>query len=105
MLDAALLSLANESSEAGRALRAEYGAVRAEHAAARAASADLKQRGSAFDRIRLVAIAAQRRLLTEWRRRGRIDDDVYHRLEEELDRAELSATGPALEDAVPGTPD
>jgi hypothetical protein len=39
----------------------------------------------------MLAIAAERRLLIEWRRRGRIFDDTYHLLEEELDRAELHA--------------
>jgi CPA1 family monovalent cation:H+ antiporter len=102
MLDAALLALANESSEAGRAVRAEYDAVRAEHAAVIAASTDRQQRRSSFDGIRLAAVEAQRRLLIEWRRQGRIEDDVYHRLEEELDRAELSATGPALDDGAAG---
>jgi CPA1 family monovalent cation:H+ antiporter len=39
--------------------------------------------------MRRRAIAAERRLLADWRRRGRIQDDAYHLLEDELDRAEL----------------
>jgi hypothetical protein len=41
--------------------------------------------------LRLLAIAAERRLLAEWRHQGRIFDDAYHLLEDELDRAELHA--------------
>jgi CPA1 family monovalent cation:H+ antiporter len=39
--------------------------------------------------VRRRAIAAERRLLADWRRGGRIQDDAYHLLEDELDRAEL----------------
>jgi CPA1 family monovalent cation:H+ antiporter len=39
--------------------------------------------------MRRRAIAAERRLLADWRRRGRIQNDAYHLLEDELDRAEL----------------
>jgi CPA1 family monovalent cation:H+ antiporter len=39
--------------------------------------------------MRRRAIAAERQLLADWRRRGRIQDDVFHMLENELDRAEL----------------
>jgi hypothetical protein len=39
----------------------------------------------------VLAVAAERRVLVEWRRKGRIYDDAYHLLEEELDRAELHA--------------
>ncbi len=46
---------------------------------------------TAYDDLRVVATTAQRRLLAELRRHGRIDDDAYHLLEGELDRAELYA--------------
>jgi hypothetical protein len=36
-----------------------------------------------------LAVTAERRVLIEWRQKGRIYDDAYHLLEEELDRAEL----------------
>jgi CPA1 family monovalent cation:H+ antiporter len=43
------------------------------------------------DQLRLVAIEAQRKLLNDMRDGGDVNDDVYHRLEQELDLAELSA--------------
>ena len=87
MLDAALSTLAGHAGEAAAAVRAEYGAARA----AAFASADPQ---TAHDKLRLIAIAAQRRVIAEWRREGRMGDDTYHRLEEELDRAELNAALP-----------
>jgi NhaP-type Na+/H+ or K+/H+ antiporter len=84
MLDAAVAELSGRSGETAQALRAEY-------TAARAASIESPQGASPYDELRLLAIAAERRLLTEWRRDQRILDDVYHLLEEELDRAELHA--------------
>jgi NhaP-type Na+/H+ or K+/H+ antiporter len=82
MLDAALKELAEIPGPGAAALRAEYGA-------ARAASVGRAQPDTEYDNIRRRAIAAERRLLAEWRRRGRIQDDAYHLLEDELDRAEL----------------
>ena len=82
MLDAALEELAQVSGEAAAALRAEYGA-------ARAGNAGRAQPDTEYDNMRRRAIAAERRLLADWRRRGRIQDDAYHLLEDELDRAEL----------------
>ncbi len=84
MLDAALAALADRSGEGATALRAEYGA-------ARAASVDRSRPTTAYDDLRLQAIAAQRVLLIEWRTQGRIQDDAFHLLEDELDRAELHA--------------
>lgn len=63
-------------------MRTEYGVMRAE-------SVDRSQPDTEFHKLRRRAIAAERRLLAEWRRRGRIQDDTYHLLEDELDRAEL----------------
>ncbi|HEX3912924.1 MAG TPA: cation:proton antiporter [Steroidobacteraceae bacterium] len=82
MLEAALKELEPLAGTGASALRAEYGA-------ARAASADRSQPDTEYDGLRRQAIAAQRRLLAEWRRGGRIQDDAYHLLEDELDRAEL----------------
>jgi Na+/H+ antiporter len=82
MLDAALQELAEISGEGAAALRAEYGA-------ARAGNAGRAQPDTEYDNMRRRAIAAERRLLADWRRRGRIQDDAYHLLEDELDRAEL----------------
>jgi Na+/H+ antiporter len=82
MLDAALKELAEISGDGAAALRAEYGA-------ARAGNVGRAQPDTEYDDMRRRAIAAERRLLAEWRRRGRIQDDAYHLLEDELDRAEL----------------
>jgi monovalent cation/hydrogen antiporter len=65
--------------------------VRAEYGTARAACGDPSRSATAYDSLRTVAIGAERRLLAEWRQNGRIDDDAYHLLEDELDRAELHA--------------
>jgi CPA1 family monovalent cation:H+ antiporter len=85
MLDAALKELASHSGEAADAMRGEYGAARV------ASSSDLTRPVTQYDELRMLAIAAERRLLVEWRQRGRIFDDTYHLLEDELDRAELHA--------------
>ena len=89
MLDAALVALADQGGEAAAVVRAEYTAVRA-------ANMDRSLPQRAHDHMRMRAVAAERRELIERRRLGqRIDDDAYHLLEEELDRAELYAEGPA----------
>lgn len=82
MLAAALQELAEIQGEKAAALRAEY-------EAARAASDGRAQPDTEYDAIRRRAIAAARLLLADWRRQGRIQDDTYHLLEDELDRAEL----------------
>jgi NhaP-type Na+/H+ or K+/H+ antiporter len=82
MLDAALKELAEIPGEGAAALRAEYGAVRARNVGR-------AQPDTEYDKMRRRAIAAERQLLADWRRRGRIQDDAYHLLESELDRAEL----------------
>jgi NhaP-type Na+/H+ or K+/H+ antiporter len=84
MLDAAL-------EELGRFPGETAGAVRGEYSAARAASADPSRAATDYDNLRMLAVAAERRVLIEWRQKGRILDDAYHLLEEELDRAELHA--------------
>jgi NhaP-type Na+/H+ or K+/H+ antiporter len=84
MLDAALATLAGSPGDGAAAVRAEYGATRA-------ASTSRSQPMTDYDHLRLQAIAAERRLLIEWRSQGRIQDDVFHLLEDELDRAELQA--------------
>ena len=52
------------------------------------------------DTLRLRAIEAQRQTLTVLRDRGQISDEAYHRLEEEIDWAELNAA-PVGTDARP----
>jgi CPA1 family monovalent cation:H+ antiporter len=84
MLDAALAILAGSPGEGAAAVRAEY-------AATRAASVDRARPMTDYDHLRLQAIAAERGLLIQWRSEGRIQDDAFHMLEDELDRAELHA--------------
>jgi NhaP-type Na+/H+ or K+/H+ antiporter len=82
MLDAALKELMAVQGDGAAALRAEY-------EAARAGNAGRSQPDTEYDEVRRLAIGAERRLLADWRRGGRIQDDAYHLLEDELDRAEL----------------
>jgi hypothetical protein len=89
MIDAAIEMLAKENSEEARNVQAEYAAT-----IALATNPFQPQAGSEHDRLRVKAIAAQGRVLAELRCDGRIDDDAFHRLEEELDWAELNAAAP-----------
>ncbi|MET3389995.1 CPA1 family monovalent cation:H+ antiporter [Variovorax sp. 1140] len=86
MMDAALAAI---EAEHGR----EADAVRDEYRAARALAQDRHhtQAKTAQDRLRTVAIRAQREALDSLRQAGRIEDDTYHQLEEEMDWAELNA--------------
>ncbi|MDB6000793.1 MAG: sodium/hydrogen exchanger, partial [Rhizobacter sp.] len=86
LLDAALAALAPLSSQAALAVRDEYKAARTN-----ALDCADPQSKTEYDRIRLIAIKAQRQTLYRLREDGRIDDDAFHRLEEELDWAELNA--------------
>jgi len=84
MLDAALAELEGVNDEGVEALRAELTAQRD--------SSDSRSRPvTSHDRARLRAVSAARRFLIERRRQGQIFEDTYHRLEDELDRAELHA--------------
>ena len=49
------------------------------------------QAATEYDQLRLRAIAAQRQALHRLRAEGRIGDDAFHRLQEELDWSELDA--------------
>jgi CPA1 family monovalent cation:H+ antiporter len=89
MMEAAVATLNNEQSEAASTVRAEYEAARQI-----AKDNSRPQAKTEQDRLRMKAIAAERRALADLRSRGRIDDDVFHRLEEELDWAELNAAPP-----------
>jgi CPA1 family monovalent cation:H+ antiporter len=82
MLGAALEVLAGIPGEGAAAIRAEYGATRS-------ASVDRSRPSTAYDELRTQAITAERRLLGQWRSEGRLQDDAFHLLEDELDRAEL----------------
>jgi CPA1 family monovalent cation:H+ antiporter len=52
----------------------------------------LQEDSSTSTGLRLRAVEAARRALLSMRSNGEIGDDAFHRLEEEIDRLELSAT-------------
>jgi monovalent cation:H+ antiporter, CPA1 family len=87
MVDAALARLRDQASEAAIAVRAEYEAMKAV-----AQDRVNPQADTEHDRLRIEAIGAQRELLATLRREGKISEDAFHRLEEELDWAELHAS-------------
>ncbi len=84
MIEASLAGIKDATEEGIDGLRAELSAERD-------ASVDRSRPDTSYDRARMLAIAAARRFLWERRRQGHIFDDTYHRLEDELDRAELQA--------------
>jgi NhaP-type Na+/H+ or K+/H+ antiporter len=84
MMDAALAELDGVTEQGVEALREEL-------AAERDASKSRSRPVTSYDRARMQAVSAARRFLIEQRQQGRIFDDTYHRLEDELDRAELQA--------------
>ncbi len=78
---AALASLDGESSPFAAALREEI---------AGALDGDLDATNLPSDALRRRAYAAARQAVLALRQRGEIGDDAFHRLEEALDRADLS---------------
>jgi len=86
IMQAALETLAEERSPAAAAVREGYLAA---HEVA--ANLDEPQGATEHDRLRLRAISAQRLALLRLREEGMIGDEAFHRLEEELDWAELHA--------------
>lgn len=68
--------------------------VRRQYEAARiiATNPDHPQAATDYDELRLRAIKRQRDKLELLRKEGIIGDEAYHRLEEELDWAELDAS-------------
>jgi CPA1 family monovalent cation:H+ antiporter len=68
------------------AVRGEY-----EAALAIAGNREAPQAATDHDRLRLRAVRHQRRALELLRIRGEIGDEAYHRMEEEIDWAELDA--------------
>ena len=89
MMDAALKTLKHADGDAANAVRAEYEAARRLAEDPSAPQADTE-----YDRLRMKAIAEERRVLADFRHEGRISDDAFHHLEEELDWSELSAAPP-----------
>jgi Na+/H+ antiporter len=86
IMRAAISEIQNMPGDAANAVRAEYAAAESV-----AENYPNPQGETEYDRLRMSAIAAQRRVLWGLRRQGRISDDAFHRLEEELDWSELSA--------------
>jgi CPA1 family monovalent cation:H+ antiporter len=89
---AALKAIDGDDTSAGKALRREYQALLDE------AEQDPKGRVMGElpgDPLRRKAIDAARGAIFELRRDGTIGDDAFHRVEEELDFAELGAEQPA----------
>ncbi len=86
---AALQALDGDESTEAKGLRREYAAVlrQAEEGPDGEVPASLPG-----DALRRRAIAAARAVVSDLRQRGEIGDDAFHRIEEELDWAELSAS-------------
>ena len=86
VMQASLDSLDGETSRAAAAVREQYAAARAI-----AENPDDPQAATHYDELRLRAIKRQRQALHRLRAEGKIGDEAYHRLEEEIDWAELDA--------------
>jgi Na+/H+ antiporter len=86
MLAAAIGSLQHDRSHEAEALRRQYQA-----AAAVACNLEQPQAATDYDRLRLIAIAAERDALKRMWRSGEIGDDAFRLLQEELDWSELDA--------------
>lgn len=87
LIEAALAEIEGERSPVAERLRA---ILVDEREVAR--DPEAPQRATAFDELKLRAVARQRERLAELRRTAAISDEAYHRLIEELDWAELDAT-------------
>src|SRR5207244_4773645 len=86
IMQAALDCLDGETSIAAAAVREQYTAARAI-----AENPADPQAATAYDELRLRAITSQRTALDRLRAEGAIGDEAYHRLQEEIDWAELDA--------------
>ncbi|TPN80588.1 sodium:proton antiporter [Mesorhizobium sp. CU2] len=87
IMQAALDVLSRKTSAAAAVVREQYEAQRKV-----AENPEDAQAATEYDRLRLYAINRQRDTLEELRRNGTIGDEAYHRLEEEIDWAELAAS-------------
>jgi len=86
IMDAAMKSLDGDASKAAAIVRKQYAAARDV-----AANSEAPQAATDFDKLRLRAIESQRKKLERLRAEGVIGDEAYHRLQEEIDWAELDA--------------
>ncbi|TPJ44181.1 sodium:proton antiporter [Mesorhizobium sp. B2-5-13] len=87
VMQAALDVLSRKTSAAAAVVREQYEAQRQI-----AENPEDAQAATEYDRLRLYAINRQRDTLEELRSNGTIGDEAYHRLEEEIDWAELAAS-------------
>src|SRR5262245_193939 len=86
--EAALAAISSDTSPVAKALRVELqAALLQSNGGATEAGADFES-----DRLRLRIAAAARRAVLAMRDSGEIGDTAFHRLEEEIDRLELSAS-------------
>ena len=85
---AAIAALDGNSSAVAKAIRVEL------QSSLTQASGETppQEQASSFAGVRLLAVEAARRALLAMRASGEIGDDAFHRVEEEIDRLELSAT-------------
>lgn len=86
LIRVALATLGERSDPAAAALRVRY-----EAAGHVVAHSDDPQAPSRFDELHLEMIARQREALHDMRRSGAVAEDVYRRLQEEIDWAEVDA--------------
>jgi Na+/H+ antiporter len=87
MIEAALASIENDTGAAAEEVKGEL-------EAARLGSVGRARPTTQYDELRRRALQAERDLLNDRRDRGEIGDDVYHHLEDELDRTELDIASP-----------
>ena len=85
---AAMDSLDGETSDAAEAVRGEYRAQIAANTDGDSADSLLQ---SEYAQLRRRAVRAARETILAMRHSAEIGDDAFHRLEEELDRVEISA--------------
>lgn len=97
LLDAAVASLGDPESAPAKRIRADYDAERL-------VTTDVTdpQAATHGDELRIHTIQAQRSKLAELRNTGKIDDDVYYALEQQLDWAELAALPPERSELIEG---
>ena len=87
LVEAGLQALAKSEGKCADIVRAEF-----ELEKNTTKSGEPSKLANEFSRVRLRANRAQRKVLAKWRSQNRIDDDTYHKLEEQLDWSELAAT-------------
>lgn len=97
LLETALATLTDESSDAGARVRAIYQEER-DISAGGAHPREVTD----MDRLRRDAIQAKRLKLADLRRANAIEDDIFHALQQELDWAELASTPPNRAHMVEG---